>query len=113
MLYVFNGFVNANKLMISGNEFYYFAQWIIKQNEILKQIQKSFLLTNPNNDSIQGNNAFILLCDTFPFVEVLIFACYAANAAFNAVAQQYKSIVIKKIWNYVFVVGEIIIVGVF
>ena len=36
MLNVFDSFVNANKLMVSGNEFYHFAQWIIEQNEVLE-----------------------------------------------------------------------------
>ena len=49
----------------------------------------------------------------FPFVEMLIFACNATNTAFNAVTQHYKSVVIKEFWNYVFIVGEIIVIGVF
>ena len=82
---VFNRFVNADKLMVTGNQLYYFAQRIIKQNEVFKQIQKALFFTDTDDNSIQCHNAFVFFGDAFPLVEVLILAGDAANAAFSSI----------------------------
>ncbi len=86
-----NGAVDAQKLVISGQDLLGFAGGIIKKDEVLDQVHKVSLAANTFEQRFHVHGTRLVFSQTPPLVEVLEPAGYGAQLASTPLAKTTKA----------------------
>ena len=105
-------FVDAEILVVPGQNFGSVPAGVVKQNEILKQIHEIALVANAPQHGFQGNRTFFVLLQPLPLMEEGILAAQSTDLGFLPVGQDQESVVIKQVGDGVQIVGVIAGVGI-
>ena len=107
-----NRFVDAQVLMVPGEDLCGVAAGMVVENEVFQQIQEVFLLTDTPEHGSQSHTSLFLLVQTLPFMEKFILASQCAHLGFRAVGEDQEGIVVEQMGNGVQVVGVVVGVGI-
>ena len=97
--------------MIAGNDFHQTARALVKQSEIFKDVHKVGLRASSLQQGLHINNARFILFQSLPVIEMLEFTGNGANLGVNTIAQDNKGVVIKQVWDGVFVISKILLIS--
>src|SRR5258708_10142141 len=106
--------IDAQKLVIFGDQFDQRAARVAKQREVLHDIQQAALLRGSANHGFERDDAFFLLVtDLLPLEEVFPASRDTADPALAAVREDNEGIVPEDLWNGILVVAQVIAIGIF
>ena len=104
--------VDAQILVVPGQDFGGMPAGVVKQNEILKQIHEIALVADAPQHGFQGNRTFFVLFQALPLMEKGVLAAQSTDLGFLPVGQDQESVVIKQVGDGVQIVGVIAGVGI-
>src|SRR5262249_16467436 len=84
--------IDAEKLMVTGDDLDQLARAVVEQDEVLEQVEKIALGADPFEQGLHVHHAWFILIETFPLVEVLIAAGERAHSSIHAVPQHDESV---------------------
>ena len=102
-----NGEVDAEELVVAGEDLLRLARGLIEEDEVLHKIHQVPLVANPLEQRLHSHHARLLFGQTLPFMEVLPLGGHRADLSLFTVAQHHDSVVVEKVWDRVLVVGEV------
>ena len=98
--------------MIAGQDLGGASAGVVKENEVLQQIQEVFLFADTPQHGLQGHAARLLFAETLPLMEKLVLAAQCAHLSLQAVGEDEKGVVVEQVGDGVQVVGVVVRVGV-
>ena len=98
--------------MIAGQDLGGASAGVVKEGEVLQQIQKVLLFADPPEHRLQGHAARLLLAEAFPLMEKLVLAAKGTHLGLQAVGEDEKGVVVEQAGDGVQVVGVVVRVGV-
>ncbi len=101
--------VDAEKLVVPGDDLFRLADALIEQNEILHQVEKIALVAHALEQRLHVHRPRRLLGQTLPFVEVFPAAGDRTDLRLLAVAEHHNRVVVKQVRNGVAVIGEVLL----
>ena len=104
----FDRLIDAEILVVPGKDFCCMPTRVVKQDEVFQQIQKVFLFADAPEHGFQRHTALLLLGQTLPLVEKLIFAAQGTHLGLHAVGEDEKGIVEEQVRNSILIVGVVI-----
>src|SRR5690606_15175489 len=102
---------NTEVLVIAGNDFHQTARALVKQGEVFKDVHKVGLRASFLQQGLHIHNAWFILFQSLPVIEMLKFTGNGANLGVNTIAQDNKGVVIKQVRDGVFVLRNILLIG--
>ena len=106
-----NGPVDSQKLMVSGQYLPRFPGRVVKSYKIFHQVQKIGFRAYSLEQRLHGQDARLILVQTFPLLKMLEPAGKRAEFGIHPVGQHNKSVVMKQMWDGVLVVQKVLLVG--
>ena len=104
--------VDAQILVVSGQNFCGAAAGVVEEDEVFQQIQKVLLFADAPEHRLQGHAARLLLAEALPLVEELVLAAQGAHLGLQTVGEDEKGVVVEQVGDGVQVVGVVVRVGV-
>ena len=104
--------VDAEILVVPGQDFGSVPAGVVKQNEILKQIHEIALVADAPQHGFQGDRAFFVLFQALPLMEKGVLAAQSTDLGFLPVGQDQESVVIKQVGDGVQIVGVVAGIGI-
>ena len=98
--------------MIAGQDLGGASAGVVKENEVLQQIQEVFLFADTPQHGLQGHAARLLFAETLPLMEKLVLAAQCAHLSLQAVGEDEKGVVVEQVGDGVQVVGVVVRIGV-
>ena len=98
--------------MIAGQDLGGASAGVIKENEVLQQIQEVFLFADTPEHGLQGHAARLLLAEALPLVEELVLAAQSAHLGFYPVGEDEKGVVVEEMRDGVQIVGVVVGIGI-
>ncbi len=106
-----DGPVDTQELVVPGQDLLRFARRIVKDDEVLQQVHKVRLVTDPPKQGLHVNRTRLLLCQPLPFMEEFVRAAQGADLRVDAVTKDDDRVVMKQVPHGVQVVPVIGLVG--
>ena len=104
--------VDAQILVVPGQDFCCVSAGVVKENEVLQQIKKVLLFTDTPEHGLQRHAARFLLFEPLPLVEKLVLAAKCAHLGLQSVGEDQEGVVVEQVGDGVQIVGVVVGVGV-
>ena len=104
--------VDAEILVVPGQNFGSVPAGVVKENEVLKQIHEIALVADAPQHGFQGDRAFFVLLQALPLMEKGILATQGAYLCLSAIGEHQKGIVVEQMGNGVQIVGIVAGIGI-
>lgn len=98
--------------MIAGQDLGGASAGVVKEGEVLQQIQEVFLFADTPQHGLQGHAARLLFAETLPLMEKLVLAAQCAHLSLQAVGEDEKGVVVEQVGDGVQVVGVVVRIGI-
>ena len=85
---------------------------MVKQDEVFQQIQKILLFADAPEHGFQSHIALVMLRQSLPLMEELIFASQRAYLGLHAITEHQEGVVVEQVGNGVQIVSVVVVVGV-
>ena len=105
--------IDAEILMVSGQNLHRPTVGVIEEDKVFKQIQKVFLFADAPQHRRQRYTAGILFFEALPFMEKFILAAQSADLRLHSIGEHQKGIVMEQERYGVQIIGVIIRIGIF
>ena len=104
--------VDAQILVVPGQDFCCVSAGVVKENEVLQQIKKVLLFADAPEHGLQRHAARFLLFEPLPLVEKLVLAAKCAHLGLQSVGEDQEGVVVEQVGDGVQIVGVVVGVGV-
>ena len=104
--------VDAQILVVAGQNLGGAAVGVVKEDEVLQQIEKGFLFADAPEHGFQRHVALLLLLQTLPLVKEFVLAAERAHLGFYAVGKDEESVVVEQMRDGIQIVGVVVGIGV-
>ena len=104
--------IDAQVLVVTGQDLGRAAAGVIEEDEIFQQIEKILLFADAPEHGLQGHAALVLLAETLPLVEELVLAAQGTHLCLQAVGEDEEGVIPEQVGDGVQVVGVVVGVGI-
>ena len=110
-LHRLDGPVDAQELVVAGDDLLRLARGLIEEDEVLQQVHEVALVADALEQRLHVHRARLVLGQALPLVEMLETAGERADLRLHAVAEHDDGVVVEQVRDGVLVVREVLLVG--
>ena len=107
----FHRLVDTEVLVVAGEDLGDTAARVVVQDEVFKEIHEILLVTDTEEHGLQIHRSHLILLESLPFVEELVFGAEGTDLGLQTVGEHEEGVEVEQMGDGIQIIGVVAVIG--